>query len=121
MLYEQLFNNIECAIAHKCTKKEDNSNRCAQCEIGYRFIAFEPVALACGHYVCNECIQKLQQESNLCKFCIKNMANSEESELAIKYNMPNLFEVLIEKYVKVGSKFYPIQNKPPKWLNIFEI
>ena len=28
------------------------------------------------------------------------MAISEESELAIKYNMPNLFEELIEKYVK---------------------
>jgi hypothetical protein len=65
MLNQTVYSSIECAIAHQCAKDEDNSNKCAQCEIGYSFIACEPILLQCGHHVCKECTEKVKKRKFL--------------------------------------------------------
>lgn len=46
----EILPSIECAIPHRCSKGK--CSNCAQCEIGYLFIANEPTSLECGHHVC---------------------------------------------------------------------
>jgi hypothetical protein len=69
MLNQELRELIECAVPHKCPKEKDASNKCIQCEIGYSFIACEPILLQCGHHVCKECTEKLKKEALKCKIC----------------------------------------------------
>lgn len=53
MIQEHLLDCIECAIGHKCAK--DESRPCAYCEIGFHFIAENPIQLTCGHTICKRC------------------------------------------------------------------
>ena len=70
MLNQQIYQSIECAIAHKCAKDANEPKRCAHCEIGYKFIVMEPESLKCGHNICKECESKAQNKSIKCKLKI---------------------------------------------------
>ena len=72
MLNQEILQSIECAIAHTCPKDADGSKRCAQCEIGYSFIAYEPKTLNCGHVICAECKNETEQCLR-CKICDKSV------------------------------------------------
>ena len=69
----QILQSIECAIAHKCPKDADETKRCAHCEIGYSFVACEPITLECGHHICKQCDTEAQNGSINCKICAKSV------------------------------------------------
>ena len=71
MLSQQILQSNECAIAHKCPKDADGSKRCAQCEIGYSFVACEPITLECGHHICKACDKNITNGRVNCKYCAK--------------------------------------------------
>ena len=73
MIIQQVLKSIECAIAHRCPNDDVKGKRCAQCEIGYSFIACEPIVLDCGHHICRECDQSTENETIVCQFCEKNV------------------------------------------------
>jgi hypothetical protein len=73
MLNQQILQSIECAIAHKCPNEADGTKRCAQCEIGYSFVACEPITLDCGHHICRECGSDFENGILKCKICAKNV------------------------------------------------
>jgi hypothetical protein len=69
MLNEHILQSIECAISHKCCK---GTTKCAECDIGYKFIACAPVPIQCGHHICKQCEAKTREASVIgCKFCRK--------------------------------------------------
>ena len=108
MLSQQIYSNIECAIEHKCAKKEDNSNKCAYCEIGYSFVACEPILLQCTHHVCKECSEKVEKGSLKCKFCSDEMKTNVHNftcEAMIQLCLTNLSQNLREKYVEALNLF----------------
>ena len=69
MLNAEILKTIECAIPHDCAKGNNESNKCAHCEIGYEFIAMDPKSLKCGHNICNDCETRANNGSVQCKFC----------------------------------------------------
>jgi hypothetical protein len=73
MLNQEIMQSIECAFAHKCPKDADETKRCAECEIGYSFVACEPIILDCGHHICKLCDKEAQNGSLKCKFCAKSV------------------------------------------------
>ena len=75
MLNQRILNNIECAIPHKCAKDNNESKRCAQCDIGYLFIACEPILLQCGHHICKSCEHEAKNGSLKCKICELEIKN----------------------------------------------
>lgn len=103
MLNQQFFNNVECAVPHKCSKKEDSSKKCAQCEIGYKFIACEPMILKCGHSICKECIEKVQKGSLKCNICSADMINSDAigsaADFLVQSFLSNLTQELSDKFM----------------------
>ena len=72
MINQQILQSIECAIQHRCPKDTDRSKRCVECEIGYTFVACEPIVIECGHHVCKECDKNMENRSLRCKFCAKD-------------------------------------------------
>lgn len=101
MLNEQVLQSIECAIAHKCLKDADGLKRCAQCEIGHPFVAYEPKTLECGHHVCEEC--KEGNENFLrCKICDKNVKINAGNGFAAD----SLFQVLSNDLAKQLKEKY---------------
>lgn len=102
MLSQEIVNTIECAIPHKCEKEKNAANKCAHCEISYKFIAIEPMALKCSHHVCKECEFKCQTGSISCKICSKKSeltgASGAASEMLAHVYLNPLFEELKHKY-----------------------
>jgi hypothetical protein len=94
MLNQKILQSIECAIAHKCPKEE--SRRCAQCEIGYSFVACEPMTLECGHHICKGCNKKAANGSLKCKFCAKSVQLTASKGIAAE----SLFECLTNDLVR---------------------
>lgn len=109
MLSTELLECIECAMPHRCAKRENPSNNCAQCLVGYSFVACEPISLECGHHICKQCREKTQKEPLRCKFCNKLIRTSNSfgsaAELLIKANLKFLTRDLIEKYSHANSLF----------------
>jgi hypothetical protein len=108
-LSKKLNESIECALPHKCSKEKSPNNKCAQCEIDYNFIAFEPQSLKCGHHVCIECTEKIKNGSFKCKICSNEMTNlnaaSISSDCLIDLSLKQLTDKLYEKYKFALSKF----------------
>ena len=102
MLSQQILQSIECAIAHKCPKDADGSKRCAQCEIGYSFVACEPITLECGHHICKECDKETQNGSLKCKFCAKFVKLNGARGIAAD----SLFQFITDKLAKELKKKY---------------
>ena len=67
-MQNQVLKSIQCATSHNYAKEKDASKTCAQCDIGYTFIAREPMTIKCGHHVCKECEKRTSNWSN-CKIC----------------------------------------------------
>ena len=111
MLNQEILSHIECAVPHKCPKEKDASKKCAQCEIGYSFIACDPILLQCGHHVCKECTNKVNEMSSKCKICsaeLKMLANNvhnSSSAFIIQMNLPLLGQQLRDKFQKTLSIF----------------
>jgi hypothetical protein len=103
MLNQQIYSNIRCAIPHQCAKQEDNSNKCAQCEIAYSFIACEPILMQCMHHVCKECTVKIKKGSAKCKFCSADLKSTgvqnPTTEILIKTFFTSLSKNLRDKYM----------------------
>ena len=101
MLNEQILQNIECALAHDCAT---SSNKCAECDLGYKFIACEPIPLQCGHYICKKCESKTKEGSINCKFCKKRAACTGglggAAEALFQFVQKELFGELRDKYEK---------------------
>ena len=94
---------IECAILHTCAKKVNGSERCLQCEIGYRFIVCEPITLKCNHFICKECKNKLDKTSEInCKICNAKIESTglkgAASEAIVKLYLKELTSQLNDKY-----------------------
>jgi len=104
MLNQNLLKNIECVIPHKCAKDTDKSKRCAQCEIGYSFIACEPILLQCGHNICISCENKAKNGSFKCKICeheIKSIdLKNNSAESLLDFLIDDLTKDLNDKYKK---------------------
>lgn len=102
MSKQKLYKSIECAIPHKCTKEK--AEKCFKCEIGYRFVANEPMALSCGHVICTECTQKIKNEKIKCKLCSADMTSANSSHLMsehlIRSYLTYLSQELKDKYTK---------------------
>lgn len=99
---KKVYDCIECALPHKCQKETDTGRKCAQCEIGYKFIAYEPMSLQCGHLVCNQCTDKIKNGAYKCKICLNEMVSfnvpASASDCLIELKMKQLTELLKEKY-----------------------
>ena len=102
MLSNQIVKNIECAIGHKCAREANESAKCAQCALGYLFIACEPTTLKCGHHVCKECEPKVSTRSLNCKLCGDEMKSLERvnssSEALVSLFINDLAKELKNKY-----------------------
>ena len=104
MLSSELIDCIKCAVPHKCASEDDGSKFCAQCRIGYSFIAREPRVLDCGHHVCKECKEKFQDAycfftCNVCFGLTKvSDAKGAAAEFLIKTNLNDLAKMLLDKY-----------------------
>ena len=98
----QVLQSIEFAIAHKCPKNADETKRCAQCEIGYSFVACEPITLECGHHICKQCDEEAQNGSLKCKFCQKSVrligGSGVAADSVFKLLANDLAKELKEKY-----------------------
>lgn len=101
MICQEILACLECAIPHECFKESSQSSRCAQCDIGYSFIANEPILLECGHHVCKACKPKIENGSLNCRFCTKRAKTTNVKEAA-----SDLFEALEGELVKeLSNKF----------------
>jgi hypothetical protein len=112
MLNQKLYSHIECAVPHKCSK--DAHKKCIQCEIGYSFIACDPILLQCGHHVCKECTDKVNEASLTCRICsaeLKRLGNdvqNSSSGFIIQMNLPLLGQQLRDKFQNALSIFESI-------------
>ena len=86
MLNAKILKTIECAIPHNCAKGNNESNKCAHCEIGYEFIAMDPKSLKCGHNICNDCETRVNKGNVQCKFC-----QEEREPTGVKVSAADLF------------------------------
>ena len=103
MVNESFYKTFECAIPHKCTTDTDSSKKCAYCDIGYCFIAFEPIILECKHHACKDCTKKIKNGSYTCKFCnallkSTSVANP-SSDFIVEGSLDIMSKELKEKYV----------------------
>jgi len=111
MLNKELYSHFECAVPHKCPRETDASKKCIQCEIGYSFVACEPILLQCGHHVCKECTEKVKKGSLKCKICsaelirLGNDVQNSSSAFIIQMNLPLLAQQLREKFKNTLSIF----------------
>ena len=109
MLNEQFFHNVECAVPHKCAKELDASSKCAQCEIGYKFVACEPMTLKCGHYICKVCTENVEKGSLKCNFCSAKMTSTDAigsaSDFLIQSFLSSLTQELKDKYLATLSLY----------------
>jgi len=112
MINEQILQSIQCAIPHKCVAE---SNKCAQCDIGYCFISCEPTTLQCGHQICSECKVKCRKRKLKCKICAIEMKSldviSLPAEVWIQYTINDLTVELKEKYAKALKIYHSNKNE----------
>ena len=109
MLNESFYKTFECAVPHKCTAETDSSKKCAHCDIGYCYIACEPIILECKHHVCKECTEKIKTGSYTCKFCNGLLKSTgvpnPSSDFIIENSMGIISKELKEKYVTAMDLF----------------
>ena len=102
MLDNELIECIECAVPHKCSKKEGISTRCAFCEIDYNFIAAEPTTTSCDHQICRECVGKTENGNIKCKICNEELKSlgrvNKAAQLSVKTHLQELSCALNEKF-----------------------
>jgi len=110
MLEKELIECIECAIPHRCLRKEgDSSKKCAYCEIDYTFIAAEPTLTNCAHQICQECVAKIENSSVKCKICNEELKSlnrvNKAAQLSVKSHLKELTASLHEKFISC-TEFY---------------
>lgn len=102
MLNQEILSAIECAIPHKCERETNRSNKCAHCDIGYKFISIEPVTLKCSHHICKECESRVEKDGMNCNLCNKKSelsgASGAAAEIVVQAYLNPLFDELKEKY-----------------------
>lgn len=97
MQNQEIIKSIECDVPHKCSKNaKDLTKKCAQCEIGYSFVACEPRTLECGHLVCLECKSKVEKGSLKCKICGVDAKYTEVQGISAH----TLFQVFLNDFTK---------------------
>jgi len=98
MISNDMIELLECAIKHDCASKK--SNRCAVCELGFKYIVIDPIQLTCGHTICSECKNEQKVEKVNCQKHGESSIGleSEATKHLLKINIKELFESLKTKY-----------------------
>ena len=94
---------LECAKEHECDKTSGAS--CAICIVGYNHIVEKPHQLASGRFICASC----KDEGNELVKCDNDEVNSNDlampGNLLIETYKVQLFNLLLEKYMKAINLF----------------
>ena len=98
MILEEMKCWFECALGHDCARI--HTKRCATCELDFKFIAENPVQLACGHTICWKC--KFNQNENKAK-CMRHGEafvglDTPICNFFINQNSSVLFQAMKEKF-----------------------
>lgn len=103
MQNREILKSVECALPHKCAKKEDETKRCAYCEIGYPFVACDARILdPCGHLICFKCKEQIEGERFNCNICgcEANCTNTKAAAFETLFHLflNDLYKELKDKY-----------------------
>lgn len=100
MNFSEIKELLKCAVSHECAL--DHNSKCAWCEIGFEFMAENPVMLACGHAICWYCHFERKETSFDCKIHGNTSVCGDGTlqKLVLQANANELFQTLRDKFSK---------------------
>lgn len=105
----KLLKTLECVAhkTHECLKDIEPEKICQICELGYIYIAEQPLQLSCGHCVCTNCTSNAQKMTFKCKNHneVEVIADAHMARLLIENNLNVMFPILKQKYDATMSLF----------------
>lgn len=98
----KIFKALECVAhkTHECSKKMEPDSKCSICDLGFIYIAEQPLELSCGHCVCISCTDNHQKTKFKCEthFDTEVNAASHMARLFIRNSLNILYPFLNQKY-----------------------
>lgn len=93
---------LECVNhkTHECPKLIEPDTKCCICDLGFIYVAEQPLQLTCGHCVCTGCSDNHQKSKFKCDAHddTEVAAESHMARLFIRNSLDILFAFLKQKY-----------------------